>query len=295
MRALVRDRRFTPLWFRNFFMIGLGSLIMAASYVFFIVPYRITPGGVFGLSIVIHYLTGLPTGVMALVINLPLLAWGARELGPRFSAKTILGLCLTSANIDLLTFFWGSDPVADNILVSSLFGGVTLGVGLALVFKAKATTGGFDILARILFKKTRFPLGRGLIAMDICVVAIGVLVVGDPSLALYSIVTIFAEGKTLDGALDGLNYQKAAFIVSKRYREIRNLIISEIGRGGTLIPALGMFSRENHPMILTVLSRRELAVLEEHVKRIDPEAFVIVFDSHEVLGQGFQPLAECDQ
>jgi uncharacterized membrane-anchored protein YitT (DUF2179 family) len=288
------DKRFSWKWFRNYSMLFLGSIIMACGYVFFLVPHKIVPGGVFGLSIVLHYVLGLPTGATALVLNVPLVLWGIKELGPRFGAKTVIGMVTTSAMIDLITYLAslkGIEALSQDLLLSSVFGGVCVGGGLALVFRAKATTGGSDIIASILYKRTRAPMGRSMIALDFLVVVIGAIAFQNPAVVLYAIVTIFVTGRVLDAVLDGSNYQKAAIIVSKEYEQIRGAILEDLGRGGTLLAAKGLFRGDDRPVILTAISRRELAILEEHIKQIDPKAFVIVFDSREVLGEGFLPLA----
>lgn len=294
MLRLIYDKRFSWKWFRNYALLILGSVIMACGYVFFLVPHKIVPGGVYGLSIVLHYMLGLPTGATALVLNVPLLLWGIKALGPRFGVKTVLGMVLTSVMIDLITYLAGLEGIAalsDDLLLSAVFGGVCVGGGLALVFRAKATTGGSDIIASIVYKKTRAPMGRTMILIDIVVVAIGALAFQNPAVVLYAIVTIFVTGRVLDAVLDGPNYQKAALIVSKEHDQIRKTILDELDRGGTLFAAKGLFRGDDRPVILTVLSRRELAILEDHIKQIDPTAFVIILESREVLGEGFLPLA----
>ncbi len=292
MLSLIKDELFSLKWFKNYLFIVLGSAIMASGYVFFIVPHKIVPGGVYGISIILHYLFNLPMGVMAFLLNIPLIFWGIKEIGPRFGAKTVLGIALTSVNIDVLSYFWGTQPLSQDILMSSVFGGGCIGAGLSLIFKAKATTGGSDIVANILFKRFRAPVGRTLIMIDFAVVSLGAIAFGDPNLVLYAIVTIFTVGRSVDAIMDGMNYKKAAFIISKKHTEIRETILKNLSRGGTVFSAKGMFKGDDRPVILTAVNRRELAILEEHVKSIDPGAFMIVFDSKEILGHGFTPLSD---
>ena len=294
MLGLVKDKRFTLTWFVNYAMILIGSAGMAVGYVFFIVPHKIVPGGVYGLSIIIHHLFGLPTGLMALVLNIPLVIWGIRELGPRFGFKTILGLLVTSGMIDLLTHYWPHNAVSEDVLISAVFGGVCIGAGLGLIFKAKATTGGADIVAKILQKKTGSPLGRNIIMIDGIVVVAGIIAFKEPAVALYALVTIFVTGRVVDAVLEGVSYQKAVYIISEFPEKIRKTILDDIGRGGTVFQAKGLFMGIDRPVILTAVSRRELAILEEHIRYIDPRAFVVVFDAREILGEGFKPLLEAD-
>ena len=170
MKLLLKEKLFSRSWFINYTLIIIGSFIMAAGYVFFITPHRIVPGGVYGISIVIHYLTesifkfapdGLPVGLMGLIMNIPLTIIGIRVLGPRFGIKTILGFFLTAGFIDLGMLVWGTVPLVEgDVLLSCIFGGVLIGFGLGLVFRSRATTGGSDIVAMIFAKYTRMHLLR---------------------------------------------------------------------------------------------------------------------------------------
>ncbi len=165
MKLLLKEKLFSRSWFINYTLIIIGSCIMAAGYVFFITPHRIVPGGVYGISIVIHYLTegifkfapdGLPVGLMGLIMNIPLTIIGIRVLGPRFGIKTILGFFLTAGFIDLQMLVWGTVPLVEgDVLLSCIFGGVLIGFGLGLVFRSRATTGESDIVAMIFAKNTR--------------------------------------------------------------------------------------------------------------------------------------------
>ncbi|MCP4196224.1 MAG: YitT family protein [Proteobacteria bacterium] len=292
--SLVTDKRFSQAWFINYAMIIVGAAITASGYVFFIVPHKIVPGGVYGLSVIIHHLFDLPTGLTALVLNIPLIIWGIKELGPRFGVKTILGLTLTSVILDGMTYFYGSEPLTEDMLMSALLGGACIGVGLGLIFKAKATTGGGGIVAKILNKRLGAPEGRIIIVIDGLVVIAGIIAFRDPTLVLYAVVTIFVTGRTIDGVLEGMRLQKAVMIISQQPQEIRKTIITVVGRGGTIFSATGLFSGADKPVILTALSRRELVILEDHIKQIDPQAFLMVFDVREILGRGFQPLIQKD-
>jgi uncharacterized membrane-anchored protein YitT (DUF2179 family) len=294
MKALLVDKRFSFAWFRNYALILVGSATMALGYVLFMVPHKIVPGGVYGLSIIAHYLFHLPTGTTAFVLNVPLLIWGVKELGPRFGAKTVLGLALTSVQVDLYTWLWGTKPLTDDIIMAAVFGGVFVGAGLGLIFKAKATSGGSDIVANIIKKRTGAPVGRNIMMVDVFVVTAGVAAFRKPEMALYALIALFVIGRTVDTVLEGFSEHKAAFIISEKKDEIRDAILNAIGRSGTEFAGKGLFQGDDRPVVLTAVSRRELAILEEHVRRIDPAAFVIVFDAKEILGhgQGFKPLKE---
>jgi uncharacterized membrane-anchored protein YitT (DUF2179 family) len=290
---LLKEKPFTRKWFLSYSLIIIGSLFLATSFVFFITPYRIVPGGVYGISIILHYVLGTPVGMVALAFDIPLTIIGVRVLGPRFGFKTVLGFSLTAVFNDTLTFFWGFRPlVVGDALLSSIFGGVRAGIGLGLMFRSKATSGGSDIVASMLHKYTRIPLGQLMILVDSLIVLLGLLVFRDWKIPLYSWIVIFITGKVIDVVLEGISYDKSLFIISDRHEEIREKIIHNLNRGGTLIDGKGMYGMTDRKIIFTVVSRRELAILQEYIHSIDPKAFMSVFDASEILGEGFKSLEE---
>jgi uncharacterized membrane-anchored protein YitT (DUF2179 family) len=302
MTYIKKEKLFSAEWFKNYSFIVLGSFILAAGYVFFITPYKIVPGGVLGISIVIHYLTegvftfapsGLPVGMMGFLMNIPLTLIGIRILGPRFGIKTILGFFLTSGFIDLLAYLWGSGPlVAGDALLSSVFGGVLIGFGLGLIFKSRATSGGSDIIAMIISKYTRIMPGQLLIYIDSVIVLVGLIAFRDWRIPMYSWIVIFITGKVVDSFLTGANYDKSLFIITDKYDEIRDKIINDLNRSGTLIRGTGLYRESEKKIVFTTVNRRELVMLESYIKEIDEHAFMTVFDAREVLGEGFKPLNE---
>lgn len=296
------EKVFSRKWFLSYTLIILGSFILAAGFVFFISPYRIVPGGVYGIAIVIHHMTkgmfdwapeGLPIGLMGLIMNIPLTIIGVKVLGPRFGIKTVVGFVLSSVFMDGITYFWGEAPlVVGDALLSSIFGGVLVGIGLGMIFKAKATSGGSDIIAMIIAKYTSLPLGQLMIYVDSAIVLIGLVVFADWKIPLYSWIVIFVTGKVIDVVLQGISYDKTLFIISEKYEEIRERIIVDLNRGGTYIPGKGMFNGSDKTIIFTVVNRREMAILEEFIHKIDPHAFVTVLEANEILGEGFKSLKE---
>jgi len=293
MADFQKEKLFSKKWFFSYSLVVLGAFIMAAGFVYFIAPHKIVPGGVFGISIVLHHLFGLPIGVTGLVLNIPLTIIGIKILGPRFGVKTIVGFSLTSVFIDTLTWIWGEQPlVANDVLLSSIFGGVLVGLGLGLIFKAKATSGGSDIVAMIFAKYTKMPVGQLLIIIDSCVVVIGLIAFRDWRIPLYSWIVIFICGKVIDLVLEGMNYDKTLFIVTDKYDDIREKIITDLDRGGTLIKAEGMYKGSEKKVIFTNVNRRELAMLQEFINIVDPNAFMTVINANEVLGNGFKSLRE---
>lgn len=197
--------------------------------------------------------------------------------------------------MDLLTMVVGeNDPLglANELLMSCVFGGVLIGFGLGLIFKSKASSGGSDIVAMIIAKYTRLPLGQLLIYVDSAIVLFGLLVFRDWRIPMYSWIVIFITGKVIDITMQGISYDKSLFIISDHFEEIRNKIINDLNRGGTYIPGKGMYNKEEKTIIFTVLTRRELAILEEYIHQIDPKAFVTVTDANEILGEGFKSLRD---
>jgi uncharacterized membrane-anchored protein YitT (DUF2179 family) len=297
-----REKIFSKKWFISYSLIVIGSVILAAGCVFFISPYKIVPGGVYGIAIVVHYMTegmfswapsGLPIGLMGLILNIPLTIIGIKILGPRFGVKTVVGFVLTSVFMDAITLLFGEAPlVAGDALLSSVFGGVLVGLGLGLIFKSKATSGGSDIVAMILAKYTKLPLGQLMIYVDSVIVLIGLVVFADWKIPLYSWIVIYVTGKTIDIVLQGISVDKTLFIISDKFEQIRDRIINDLNRGGTYIPGKGMYNGSDKTIIFTVVNRREMALLEEYIHEIDPTAFLTVLEANEILGEGFKSLRE---
>ena len=301
MAFLSKQKKFTRQWFIDYSFILLGSCILAVGYVYFIVPHKIVPGGVYGIAIVVHYLTrgvfsfwpeGFPIGLFGLILNIPLTIAGIKILGPRFGIKTIIGFILTSFFIDGITYLrpTGNAPLVTDVLLSSVFAGVLSGIGLGLIFKSRATSGGSDIIAMIIGKFTNLQLGKLMIYVDSVIVLLGLIVFKDWHIPLYSWVVIYITGRAIDLILEGADYNKALFIISKKHIDIKHKILNDLERGGTFLKGEGMFTGEEKQIIYTVVSRREVAILEEYISRIDPDAFITVMDAREILGEGFQNL-----
>ncbi len=293
MAFIQKEKLFSKKWFLNYGLILFGSFILASGFVLFIAPYKIIPGGVYGISIVLHYLIDTPIGMTALVFDIPLTIIGIKVLGPRFGVKTVVGFVLTAFFVDGLTYFWGAAPLVEgDALLSSIFGGVFVGLGLGLIFKAKATSGGSDIIAMIIGKYTKIPLGQLMIYVDSAIVLVGLVAFRDWKIPLYSLIVIFITGKVIDVVLEGISYDKTLFIISDKYEEIRNKIINDLNRGGTYIHGNGMYNNAEKTLIFAVVNRRELAMLQDFINTIDPKAFMTVINANEIIGNGFKSLTD---
>lgn len=293
MSFIVKEKPFSKKWFIAYSLIAVGAFIMASGYVLFITPYKIVPGGVYGISIVLHHLLGTPVGLVALCFDIPLTILGIKILGPRFGVKTVVGFLLTAFFIDGLTYLWGDQPlVEDDALLSSIFGGVFIGLGLGLIFKSKATSGGSDIVAMIIGKYTKLPLGQLMIAVDSVIVLVGLFAFQDWKIPLYSLIVIFITGRVVDIVLQGISYDKTLFIITEKPKELRDKIINDLNRGGTFIRGKGMYSENDRTIVYTVVNRRELAMLQDFIHYTDPDAFMTVINANEILGKGFKSLRE---
>lgn len=280
----------------DYVLIVTGAFVLASGFVFFINPYNIVPGGVYGVGIVVHHLIpAVPVGMFGLAMNIPLTFLGIKILGPKFGFKTILGMVLTSVFMDILTNIFGEDDpllLKDELLLSCIFGGIVIGVGLGLIFRSRATSGGSDIIAMIFAKYTKLPLGQLLMLVDSVIVLIGLIVFKDWKIPLYSWIVIYITGKVIDIILDGINYDKALFIISDKHEEIGQCILKNLDRGGTYFKSEGLFSGQPKNVIFTVITRRELTTLENMIQLIDPKAFLTVMNTSEILGEGFKSLEE---
>ncbi|MFO7879413.1 MAG: YitT family protein [Bacteroidota bacterium] len=291
MAFITKEKLFSWVWFRSLFLILLGTFLMAVAFVYFISPYKLAPGGTYGIAIIIHHLLGWQTGFVALAIDIPLLLIGLKVLGPRFGWKTIVGIIALSQFVNLLMWIQGDVAlVPDDALLSSIFGGVILGAGLGLVLRSRATTGGSDIIAMILSKYTRLPLGQLLIYVDSVIVLFGLVAFKSWEIPLYSWIVIFITGKVIDVVVEGISYNKSLIIISDKHEEIKEKLLNDLRRGGTYLKAEGMYNGKEKKVIFTVLTRRELSILKDYINGIDPHAFLSVSDTHEILGEGFKSL-----
>lgn len=290
----LKDKPFSRKWFLSYGSLVFGTFILALGYAFFMTPYKIIPGGIYGISIVLHHKLGFPVGLSALCFNLPLTLLGLKLLGPRFGVKTFIGFILTAFFTDGLVYVFGQDPLNlhDEVLLASIFGGVVMGVGVGLIFRSRASSGGSDVIASILSKYTKIPLGTQLMIVDSCIVVLGFIVFKDWKIPLYSWLTIFIMGKVIDMVLKGFSDDKALIIISDKSDEIRKMLVYQMKRGGTLLDGKGMFTKNEKEVIFTVINRRYIPDLHQMIFNIDAKAFITIVDAYEILGEGFKSLEE---
>lgn len=267
-------------------MIALGCAAFSLGFDLFLDPHQINVGGISGLAMVLRELLGFGSiGVISALINVPLFLIGYKELGRRFFVGSLIGTALTSLFLDLFTVI----PVPETeVMLGALYGGILSGVGLGLVFLAGASTGGSDILAKLLRKHfRRLKLSRLMLIVDILIVTLTGIVFRDINKSLYSAVPLYVCSVVMDGIIYGLDYSSLALIVSDRYSEIVREIAVRLDRGATLLEAHGAYRGDSRQVIMCAIRRRQVTELKDLVSRIDPSAFMILQDAHQVLGEGF--------
>lgn len=271
-------------------LITIGTLLMAIGLIFFLEPYTIAPGGVTGLAIVIYKVMGIPIDITNLVINIPLFIIALMTLGRRFGLKTAYGTLMLSFFIRMLMTILGKNMIiVQDLLLVSLYGGVLLGIGIGLVFRAGGTTGGTDLAASILNKY--FPtisIPKMMMAIDLMIVALAGIVNRKLETSLYSIIALYICVKIADFIVEDLNYGKAFFIISEESQAIGKEILTVLDRGVTLLKATGFYTGKDRDVILCIVDRSQVAKLKSIAYSIDKNAFMMVTTVHEVLGEGFK-------
>ncbi|MFJ3389221.1 MULTISPECIES: YitT family protein [Lysinibacillus] len=262
----------------------VGAAIIAIGFNVFLLPNQVASGGVSGISTILHGLFGWNPGFIQYAFNIPLFIAGVVVLGKKFGIKSFIGT-ITLPFIVLLTNSWG--PWTDNPLLGALFGGIVVGLGIGLVFKGNASTGGTDLLAQIITKYTGISLGTSVLLID-GIIAISAAIVFDLEKGLYALIGLYVTTKTIDIIQLGLSQSKMVYIITMKQDEVRDAIYAEIDRGVTKLPAIGGYTREARPVLMVVVYQTEFTKLKQLIKNVDPSAFVIVSDAYEVLGEGFK-------
>ncbi len=267
----------------DYTLILVGAFLQALSYVLFLAPYKIVPGGVYGISIVLHHVTagllpifpdGLPMGTTALCFNIPLMILAMKKIGLESGPKTIVTFVLISAFTDGLSYLVGSRPLVENdSFIACFYGGAILGMGVTCVFRAQSTSAGTDVLARVIANNSNLKVSNMIILLDSAVVLLGLIVFQDWKVPLYSWFTIFVYGKVVD-MFQVENPNRAVFIVSRKTSELKDLILNQLDLGGTFLHGRGMYKGEEQEIIFTIAERKDMPRLKDKVKEIDPNAFV---------------------
>ncbi|MFK5707742.1 MULTISPECIES: YitT family protein [Lysinibacillus] len=262
----------------------VGAAVIAIGFNVFLLPNQVASGGVSGISTILHGLFGWNPGIVQYAFNVPLFIAGVLLLGKKFGIKSFIGT-ITLPFIVLLTNSW--EPWTDNPLLGALFGGIVVGLGIGMVFKGNASTGGTDLLAQIITKFTGLSLGTSVLLID-GVIAISAAIVFDLEKGLYALIGLYVTTKTIDIIQLGFSQSKMVYIITLKQDEVREAIYAEINRGVTKLPAIGGYTGEARPVLMVVVYQTEFTKLKQLIKSVDPSAFVIVSDAYEVLGEGFK-------
>lgn len=298
-------------------LLVLGSLLFAVGDVMFVNPYLLAPGGTYGLANVFNTLWPWKISYYAICMDIPLLLIGTWILGPRFGAKTVVSTVLIFAFTWLLETMWGYNPVihggitdtpADihnfvqiphsnlffvpDYFLNTVVAGVIYGVAIGMVFRSGSTSGGSDIIAMIIHKYTKLSLGTLVLIVDSIITMTSFVAFKQIRLPIYSIILIVVESKVIDLIVDGIKTYKTAFIVTDKIDEVRDFIINDLERGGTIFTGVGMYQGAERRMIYVTLDRKDLVKLKSNLRFMDPQAFVNVIESSEIMGLGFKALPE---
>jgi len=275
--------------FFDYLLILVGTNLMGLSLVLFLSPNKIAAGGVSGLAVVINFLFKIPIGITMLIFNIPLFLIGLKILGKRFGIRTLFGMICFSLFTDFYNDILHLEVLTEVPLLASLYGGLLLGIGLGIVFRAKGSTGGSDIIAQIFSQKRIMTAGNTFILFDFFVISIAGFTFRGIEFALWGFIALYVSSKVIDVIISGLGYAKASIIISDKYDEIKQVIFEKMNRGVTYLKSEGAYTGKERDAILCIVSRREISKLSEIVKDIDPDAFVIIQEVHQVLGKGFKP------
>ncbi len=294
---------------------------MGTAYVLFINPYNFVPGGVYGMAIVMHNIfPSIQVGTFGYMFDIPLMITALILLGGKFGVRTVMAAAYTPGYMNLLThlvypnaeaiesldpaqLLGGNLNLSNDLLVAALLGAILTGIGLGIVLRQQATSGGTDIVAMLLQKYTGLKFSTGIFYADGFVVMAGLLVIGfglfigtpDPSgwlLTIYSLVIIYVSSRVLAYMLDGASYDKLLFIITDHHAELKKFILEDLERSATYIRSRGMYTDAERDMIFLVISRKEVRRVQQQIKQLDPRAFLVVTDAYDTYGEGFKAFPE---
>lgn len=311
-------------WWRSWILIFIGCSIMGTGFVLFINPYNFVPGGVYGLGIVLHNIfPSIQVGTFGYMFDIPLMILAMLIFGRQFGTRTVLAALYTPGYMNILTrlvyptpeavesldpslLLGGRLDLSNDLLLACIIGAVFIGTGLGIVVRQQATTGGTDIVGMLLQKFAGIKFSTGILLADGFVVLSGLVVIGfgvgtDETeaggwlLTLYSLITIYTSSRVVAYLLDGASYDKLLFIISDQHDVLKRFIIEDLDRSATYLKSRGMYTDQVRDMIFLVVSRKEVHLVQNKIREIDPKAFVVVTDAYETFGEGFKQFPEKDQ
>jgi uncharacterized membrane-anchored protein YitT (DUF2179 family) len=274
----------------DYFLVLLGALIQALAMRLFLIPAQLVSGGVSGAAQLINFYTHWPIGVMIFIGNAPLFVLGWQYLGgPRFALRTALAVTAFALLTDLLGFFIPPQGVVKDLVLNCLYGGVVLGVGLGLVYRGRGTSGGSDILGRILNDRLGMSISLAYLVVDSLVILLAGFVFTWEN-ALYALVVTYVSGLAAEAVLEGSNVFREAIIITSNPQEVAQKILYDMERGVTFLAGTGAYTGIERPVLYCVVTRAEVSQIKSIVQSADPKAFMVIGQTHEALGEGFRPL-----
>ena len=270
----------------NYAFIISGSFVLALAVVGFFLPNQIITGGTAGLALLLHYITPLTIGSLIALINLPLLILGSKYLGKMFAIRTVITIILISLFVDFLSQIIKLEPFIIDTILSSIFGGIFIGLGLALVIKGNSSAGGSTIIAKIISSKTEIKPAQVILVIDTIIILSALFILDDRAKILWSVISIYITSKMIDYILTGSLNKKVVYLVTQKTEELKKLITDELGPEGTIIKGDGLFEGQEKKMILIVVEVTKLQRLRQMVRETDPEGFLIITEASEMLGRG---------
>ena len=270
----------------NVFKILIGSFIFAVGIQWFYHPAALVSGGVTGIAMIINYMTGAPVGIMLLILNIPLFVVALRRYGWRFLAGSLLGTLCSSVAIDLLSIV--NVNITTEPLLAAVYGGILDGLGLGIVYSAGATTGGTDVVAKLIREK--FPyvnFGTLILALDAVIISAYAIIFQNYENAMFTVIAVYIATRVIDLVLYGTSQSKLCHIISEYSDDIKTVIVEKLNRGVTVLQGKGAYSGQDKQVLLCVVKRQQIVEIKKIVKNIDKRAFVIVTDTRDVFGEGF--------
>ncbi len=275
---------------KDYLIITIGIILVALSVEYFFIPNNLAAGGVTGFAIVInYYFPFMETGILVIIMNVILFVVAFIFIGGNFGAKTIYASFGLSVGLWFIEKFMNPMAVTRDLMLAAIFGTLISSIGMAMVFNANASTGGTDILAKILNKFFDLDIGKSLLAVDFIVTLLATITFG-VDVGLYSLLSVIINGFTIDRIIDGFNSVKEIIIISSNWEVTSNYIIKNLERGCTIFDGKGGFTQQDTKMVYTVLGRSQFIKLKNFIKENDPKAFITISEAYDVLGEGFNDL-----
>lgn len=288
----ISTMKFTRTTFKDYFFVIIGVIIQAFAMRLFLVPAYLVSGGVSGAAQLINHISDFPIGLTVLLGNIPLFILGWRYLGGlRFALRTAVAIIIFSFFTDFLVLFISPEGVTDDLVLNSIYGGLMYGIGLGMVYRGKGTSGGSDILGRILNHRFGISISTSYLITDSVVVLMGGLIF-DWERALYGLAVIYVSGLAAEIAFEGRAVYRTAMIVTYNPEAISKQIFTTLERGVTMLHGMGGYTHEERTVLYSVVTQSEIPQLKEIVQEVDPRAFMVIGQAHEALGEGFRPLME---